>query len=255
MSDAHTPRTTSRVLQTPRNYRIYTTTREVPTEFPLPTVGAVLSATNFIAGFTNHYVMDVTDYPKGAGKVVTVTHGPVPTQIGGFIEYESVAYTFPPIYPNSTAFFPGGSKPRPRVVPAKVKYEYTLSPITAPTNWMDDPAIWDYESLDSGTFEVKSYLAEAAGATFANGSGDPGVDGNEGSVGDFLNPMFIGQDTINDAFSIYAPGDLYYLVGASSPHATDYAGFVAEKSMLMASRTIHTWYCFYMRRTVFVRAQ
>ena len=44
MSDAHTPITTEQVLQLPKGHVLYTTTREVPMEFPLPTLGAALSA-------------------------------------------------------------------------------------------------------------------------------------------------------------------------------------------------------------------
>jgi hypothetical protein len=245
MSDAFSPITTSRTLQTPQGYRIYTTQREVAAEYPLPTIGAAMST--FIAGFTGHYIMDVSDRPRGSRKIVTVTHGEVPS--GVFTEYESVAYTFPPIYPNSTAFFPGGSRERSRVVTGRVTYEYKLDPTSAPTDWTALAAIWDYSSLSTGPFEVLSYILESAGQQYTNG------DQENGLVGDFLNPSFIGVSTINDALVIYAPGDLYYNLGASSPSATTYAGLVSAKTELMASRIMHRWYCFYMLKTTWVKAQ
>lgn len=250
-SDPYSPITTSRQLDQPTGYRIYSTTRLVPTEFPIPAKGAVLSASNFIGGFGTdlapHYILDVTDAPHGTGKRVTVTHGPLPSAEGGYTEYESVAHTFPPIYPNNTAFFPGGSKARPRVVPAKVVYEYSLDP--SASGWLSAATIWDFSSRTTGPFEVQSYLSEAAGTNFTDGDGDSGL------VGDFMNPSFIGQDTINNAFTIYAPGDLFFAVTASAPSATTYASWVAAGSEIMKSRTIHRWYCFYMRRTVWIKAQ
>lgn len=247
MSDAHSPITTSRSLQTPQGYRIYTTTRTVPMEFPLPTVGALMSASNFIAGFTNHYIMDVSDVPKGSDKRVTVTHGAGPSGI--YEEYESFAYTFPAIYPNGTAFFPGGSRQRSRVVPARVQYEYRVAPNTPSPNWLTAATIWDYSDPITGPFEVRSYMQEAAGSYFT------GDDGSGGLVGDFLNSMFIGQDTVNDEISISAPGDLAYTIGVSSPSATTYAGWVSGNIEIIASRTLFKFYCFYARRTVWVRAQ
>jgi hypothetical protein len=253
MSDASTPITTSRVLSMPKGHRIYSTSREVATEFPLPAIGAVLAANNFIGGFTNHIVLDVTEAPgKGNLKRVTVTHGTIPS--GDFTEYESEAYTFPPIYPNDTTFMPGGSRPRSRNVIAKVVYQFQLTI----GSWLNDPTIWTIpsdpseltsEALSTGPFEVRSYIAEAAGETFVAG------DGSSGRVGDYLNGAFINLDTINDSFSIYDPGDLFYSVGASVPSATTYAGWVAAKTEIMTARTVHKWYCGYMRRTAFVRAQ
>jgi hypothetical protein len=243
MSDAYTPITTSRVLQTPRGHRIHTTTREVSDRFPLPVLGSELSASNFIAGFTDHIILDASEVPKpNGGKRVSVTHGTFPT--GVFTEYESQAYTFPPIYPGST-FMPGGSRARQRVVPARVTYEYRA----AIGDWMEAATLWDYLSPTTGPFEVKSYIAQAAGETFV------AEDGSSGRVGDYLNPFYIGIDTVNDAINVYDPGDLFYTIGASAPSATTYAGWVANKTELMASRTVHKWYTGYMRRTAYVRAQ
>lgn len=250
-SDPYAPITTSRQLDQPTGYRIYTTTRLVAAEFPIPSKGDVLSSSNFIGGFGTtenpHYILDVTDAPHNGGKRVTVTHGPLPLAEGGYTEYESLAYTFPPIYPNDSSFFPGGSKARSRVVPARVVYEYALDPIAS--SWTTAPTIWDFDDITTGPFEVQSRIAEAAGLNFTEGDGDTGL------IGDFMNPTFIGQDTINDAFIIYAPGDLFFEVAASIPDAATYAGWVGDNTELMASRTIHRWYCFYMRRTVWIRAQ
>jgi hypothetical protein len=249
MSDAFRPVTTSRSLQTPQGYRIYTTTRQVAMEFPLPVVGDLLSASNFIAGFTNHYIMDVNEVPNGDLKKVTITHGPVPS--GTYEEYESMAYTFPAIYPFSTTpeFFPGGSRQRGRVVPARVQYEYRLSPTTPAPNWLTAATIWNYSDPTTGPFEVLSYMQEAAGSYFE------ADDGTGGLVGDFLNSMFIGQDTINDEIAISAPGDLAYTIDPSLPSKTTYATWVAGNTEIMASRTLFKFYCFYARRTVWVRAQ
>lgn len=256
-SDAYTPITTSRSLQAPRGYRMYSSTRDVAVEYPLPEIGSLLSASNFIAGFTNHYVMDVSEFPlPHRAKRVTVQHGPFPTTGGVatvFTEYESQAYTFPPIYPYSVTppaigFMQGGSRARQRVVPARVTYEYQLLP-TSPTNWLTAPAIWDFSNATTGPFEVRSYIAQAAGENFVS------EDGNSGSVGQYLNPHFIGIDTVNDEITVYAPGELLYLIGASSPSASTYNTWVSTGAELMASRTIHRWYCGYMRRTAYVKAQ
>jgi hypothetical protein len=244
MSDAHTPITTSRTLQTPRGHRIYTTTRDVPVEFPLPVIGATLAASNFVAGFTDHIILDVSDVPLAhRAKRVTVTHGTVPT--GTFTEYESEAYTFPSIYPNFTSFMPGGSRARPRNVPSRVVYEYRLEP----GDWLDDPAIWDYVSPSSGPFEVESWLAEAAGQTFIF------EDGGSGRVGNYLNPFYIGVDAINDEVIIYDPGELFYVISESAPSASTYASWVAAGTEIMVSRVIGKWYCGYLRRTAWVKAQ
>lgn len=243
-SDAFTPSTTSRSLQTPLGHRIYTTTREVATEYPLPAVASLLSESNFIAGFTGHYILDVTDSPKGSnGKRVTVTHGTFPS--GSYTEYESLAYTFPAFYPTAGAVYAGGSRPRGRVVPARVVYEYRL----APGDWLTAPAIWNYSDPTTGPLEIRSFIAEAAGVNFTAGDGDTGM------VGDFLNPAFISMDTINNAIDISAPGDLAYTIGASAPDASTYNSWIVAGTEFMASRTIHKFYCGYMRRTVWVKAQ
>lgn len=249
MSDAFRPITTSRTLQTPQGYRIYTSQREVAAEYPLPAIGAAMSG--FLPGFTDHYIMDVTDRPYRAGKIVTVTHGPVPS--GTFTEYESVGYRFPMVYPNATTFFPGGSQARPRTVPGRVTYQYALDPDAA--GWLDLPAIWDFNpsgvapaGLASGPFEVKSWMVEAAGVMWDD-------DFNLGLVGDYLNQGFIGQDTLNDQIYVNGPGSEAHGIVASIPSVTQYAAWVTAGTELMASRVMGKWYCFYMLRSVFVKAQ
>jgi hypothetical protein len=243
-SDAFTPITTSRSLQSPLGHRIYTTTREVATEYPLPAIGSLLSDSNFIAGFTGHYILDVTDSPKASnGKRVAVTHGTIPS--GTYTEYESLAYTFPPFYPTPGAFYAGGSRPRSRVVVARVTYEYS----STPSSWLAVPTIWDLTNPASGPFEVISFMAEAAGASFVGGDGTPGA------VGDYLNPSFISHDTINNLIEIRVPGDLAFDIQPSAPSATQYNSWITSQTEFMASRTVHKWYAFYMRRTVYVRAQ
>lgn len=244
------PWTKFQYLKIPKNHKLYTTVILIPYSYTIPEAGQQISAISYLSGVAagrqSDYIVDVR-YPEAYGGYrLEIDHMTVPS--GSFTEYESVAYTFPPIYPNATAFFPGGSKPRSRVVPARVVYEYQLTP-TSPTNWLTAATIWDYTTPSTGPFEVKSYLAEAAGTNFIDD------DGTSGSVGEFLNPSFIGQDSINDAFNVYSPADLAYAVGASSPSAATYADWVANNTEIMVSRTIHSWYEFTMRRSVFVRAQ
>ena len=247
-SDPYSPVTTSRQIDTPNAYRIYTTTRKVASEFPIPAEGSALTSSNFIGGFDSvespHYIMQVDERPEQNGKVVTVTHGPIPA--GSFVEYESLAYTFPAIYPTvGSSFFPGGSRQRQRVVPATVTYEYR----TAPGDWLTAAVVWDGTTPSTGPFEIESVLMQAAAVNFIDG------DGASGLVGDYLNPAFITQDTLNDDVMIYSPGSLSYFIGRSIPSVATYAGWVTAKTLIMPSRTIHRWYCFYMRRTVQVVAQ
>lgn len=244
-SDAHTPITSSRTLQTPKGHHIYTTTRDVAVEFPLPAIGATMASSNFVAGFTDQIILDVSDIPlPHRAKRVSVTHGAFP--VGVFTEYEAQAFTFPAIYPDLTAaFMPGGSRERPRSVAARVTYEYRLEP----GNWLTAPTIWDYVDPATGPFELKSYLAEAAGQYFIT------ADSGSGQVGDYLNPYYLGMDVVNNQITISDPADLFYIIIASAPSLTTYANWVAANTELMASRTVHKWYCGYMRRTAYVRAQ
>ena len=249
-NDAFTPITVSRTLDTPKGYEIFTTTRKMAIEAPLPAMGSLLADANFIGGFTGHYVLDVTSSPMPMGnqKSVSVTHGIVPQ--GSFVEYETVPYLFPSIYPHNTppggtAFFPGGSLERSREALGEVTYEYAL----APTAWLDDAATWDYADLSTGPFCVQSFIAAAASECFEKDVG------SSGRVSDYLNPYYIGRDTINDEIIIRDPGILFFTIYPSVPSAATYAQWVAEKTKIMTSRTVHRWYCFYMRRTVKVKAQ
>jgi hypothetical protein len=92
-------------------------------------------------------------------------------------------------------------------------------------------------------------MQEAAGSFFT------ADDGTGGMVGDFLNSMFIGQDTVNNEIDISAPGDLAYTIDPSSPNVDTYAGWVSGNTEIIASRTLFKFYCFYARRTAWVRAQ
>lgn len=252
MSDAFRPITTSQRLDNPRGYRLFTTQREVPAEFTPPNIGDPLG--NFLPGsLSSNLVLSVSDSPRDGKQIVTVRHGLVPEGPDGgeaFVEYESFAYRFPPIYPNSTPFFPGGSQDRNRVVPARVVYEYAKIGSSKFNTWRDASTIWDFTDPTTGPFEVKSYIADAAAQKFT------GDDGSAGVVGQFLAPAFIAQDTINNSLSISSPGSLFYTVGASSPSATAYAAWVAARTEIIASRTISKWMGnIYCRRTVWVRAQ
>lgn len=243
--DATTPITTSSFVDLPKNHRVYTTTREVAIEMPLPAIGSSMST--FLPGpLGANIVLDAWETPSGnAKKKITVQHTATPS--GTFTERESVAYQFPPIYPNATAFFPGGSYRRPRNVIGRITYEFSRDPVAA---WGASPAIWNFVDPTTGPFEVESYLAKAAGEQFEDG------DGAGGMVGDFLNANFVAYDTINPPFTIYAPGDLFYAVPASRPSITVYAGWVANKTEIIVSRTIDDWLGdFSMRRTVYVPAQ
>lgn len=247
--DAYTPRTSSRQLETPRGYRMFTTIRDVPTEMQLPVMGDLLSVSKFVGGFDNHYVLDASDQPTATGKKITVNHGLLPygPNGGAYQEYESIAYTFPAIYPGGT-FMPGGSRQRQRLVPARVVYEYCADPAAA--GWLTAPTIWTPAILAPGTamdgpFEVYSNMLEASGAHDAAGN----------SVAQYLNAAFVGVDTISDDITISDPGILAYTILASVPSNTHYAGWIASGIELMAQRTIHTWYPLYMRRTAWVRAQ
>lgn len=252
MSDAFRPITTSQRLDNPRGYRLFTTQREVPAEFVPPEIGAALGT--FLPGsLSSNLVLGVSDSPRGGKQIVTVQHGPVPSGPdagGSFVEYESFAYRFPPIYPNATAFFPGGSQDRNRVVTGRVVYEYATVGSTAFNAWRDAATIWNFTDPTTGPFEVLSYIADAAGQKFT------GDDGSAGVVGQFLAPAFIAQDTINNSIAISSPGSLAYTVGESAPSATTYAAWVAARTEFIASRSISKWmgnvYC---RRTVWVRAQ
>jgi hypothetical protein len=262
MSDPFRPITTSRRLNAPANYRMWTTTRQFPAEYVPPVVGAnmqaILGTGNDDDGipWASHRVFYVTK-PEIKGGLVTlsITHGPIPglSTGGGFItftEYESFAYRFPPIYPNETAFFPGGSQGRGRTVPARVVYEYAAKGDARFNAWLAAATIWNYTDPTTGPFEVESRIAFWASEDYPTG------DGGYSTVGRWLSPSFIAQDTINNSIGISIPGELTATVEASRPSATTYAGWVNTGTEIMASRSLFKFQGdVYGRRTVWIKAQ
>lgn len=246
MSVAYSPITSSRQVEIPKGHRIYTSTRlQCAVEMAVPSQGAVVG--NFLGGVhAGNIILDAWDNPSADGKKsITIEHTAVPT--GSFVSLESVAYQFPPIYPNGTAFFPGGSYRRPRTVMGRITYEFSRTPLSS---WGSAPAIWNFSSLASGPFEVKSFLADASGEPYQDD------EGNSGTIGAWLKGNFIASDTIHDSVTISIPGILYFVIGTSAPSASQYAAWVAAQSELMVSRTVDDWYGdISMRRTVYVKAQ
>jgi len=241
------PWTTSRRLEEPLNHLVHTTVILIPIDpinFPLPSFGQTISALPYLSGVAEARQDDIItneSHPEAYGGYrLEIEHMLVPA--GQYEEWESIAYTFPAIY--------NISRQRQRVVPARVIYEYTADPGPLGDDWLAAPTIWDYADPTTGPFEISSVIQEAAGTNFTDGEGASGL------VGDFLNSTFITQDTLNDAISIYSPGDLAYEIAASVPSATTYLEWFEAKTEFITSRTIHTWRgTLYMRRTVYVRAQ
>jgi hypothetical protein len=245
--DPHSPITTSRQLDWPKGHRIYTTTRTVPAEYPIPLIGATMAAQlgNTPHPYASNIIIDVREGPiDNATRTLSIDHTAIPA--GTHTKYQTVACVFPAIYPNNTAFFPGGSMRRSRNVLGKVQYQFSQNP----SSWLAEGAIWNFTDPSSGPFEVESWLAQAANEIFIDG------DGNGRTVGEFLNGTFIAQDTVHNGIDISIPGDLFYQIAASRPSATTYAGWVANKTEIMISRTVDDWYGdILMKRTVLVRAQ
>lgn len=248
MSVAHTPITTSRQIEIPKGHRIFTTTRhQCPVEMPVPTQGSTM-ATFLGTGSTHagNIVLDAWDSPSGDGKKsITVEHTAVPGSVA--TTYETVAFQFPPIYPNGTTFFPGGSYRRPRNVLGRITYEFSRTPAAT---WGSALPLWDFAALSTGPFEVRSFLADASGEPYADD------EGNSGTIGSWLKGNFVASDTVHDAVIISIPGILYYAIPPSVPSATQYAQWVDAQTELMVSRTIDDWYGdISMRRTVYVKAR
>ncbi len=251
------PWTRRRYLSIPKNHVLWTTTILIPRSYTLPTVGQQIKNVSYLSevlgmlpGRQEDWIVDVRHPDAYGGYQLEVDHMLVPS--GSYSDYQTVAHVFPAIYPNNTTFFPGGSMRRSRNVLGRVQYDFTRTSGVGSdwAAWQAEPAIWDFSSRTSGPFEVQSLLAEAANENFIDG------DGDSGSVGKFLNPNFISQDTIHNAITISAPGDLFYEIDASKPSATTYASWVSGKSEIMVSRTIDDWYGdIKMKRTVWVRAQ
>jgi hypothetical protein len=250
--DSHTPITSSWQLDWPTGHRMWTTTRVVPAEYGtpgnslMPVVGQTMAKQlGASSPYANNVIVRVQEGPTQDGKIrLTLEHTTIPT--GVHTRYQSMAFVFPPIYPNNTTFFPGGSAARPRTVIAKTDYQFALSAAA----WMEEASIWDFTNPASGPFEVESFLAESANVVYE------AADGQPGTIGDFLFGTFVAQDTIHNAIEISVPGDLYYVIPPSRPSATQYAQWVASKTLLMASRTVDDWYGnILVKRTAWVRAQ
>ena len=261
--DPYRPITTSRRLAVPKNHRVWTTSRAFPANAPLPLIGQTMEG---ILGtgadadgnlWSTHRIISQPVMGKSDGALVQIslTHSTVPgLQSGGsfatFTEYESFAFRFPPIYPNSTAFFPGGSQQRPRTVTGRVVYEYAEVGSSRFNGWRGEESIWNYTDPTSGPFEVKSNIAKESSVEYEI------PDGGYSTVGRWLSAPFIFQDTINDAIAINIPGELAYTVAASAPSASTYAGWVAARTEFIAARSIFQWQGdIYGRRTVYVMAQ
>lgn len=246
--DPYTPTTTFRQLDWPRGHVIYRTSRLVPGEATQPGIGMFMSAV-FGEGtpYANHVIVATDNSPAQASshqRVQSFEHMLVPS--GTHVRYRSTPYTFPAIYPNGTAFFPWGSNARARLVMGRETSEYSTNPNT----WLDDATIWNGSDPTTGPLEIFSRIAEAAAQNFEDG------DGNSGRVGDYLSGQFITQDTIHNAITISAPGDLFYPIPPSVPSATLYAQWAAAKTWLIIRRGIEEWYGnILVRKTLEVRAQ
>jgi hypothetical protein len=251
---AHRPRTVRQRMDMPRNHYLYTTTIRAASETELPEIGDSMEGL-LGPSFTDQYVLECSDAPDGGGDdhVHTISHSVVPAD---HTEYESVAYTFPPIYPDmgdpqTRTFFVNGSEPRGRVVIGRVTYEYSRL-ATEIATWRADPTYSHVDATDAacGPFEVDSVLALAAGQSYEDD------DGNYRSIGSWLVGQYVMNNTLNDGMYISDPGTLYYLIGESNPSATTYAGWVEDHKEIMASRVITRWRGdMYMRVTRYVIAQ
>lgn len=241
--DAHSWIVRRRRVSFPKNARVYSCTREqLPMEMDLPEIGTD-AATILGSAFTGYVVTDSGDNPSGAKRNAYFEIAQVPS--GVFTEYESMGYTFPPIYPASgLTNFPGGSAARPRVVLAKVEYEFSRTP----SAWEADASIGT--GLTDGPFQPKSVLA------FASSQDYEGSNGSYYKVGQWLEGYFISQDTLNNAMDINIPGELFYAISASTPSASTYDGWVTAKSFFIADRSVSKWRGdIYVRVTRKVRAQ
>lgn len=239
MSDAFRPITTEQRLELPWNYVLYTTTRVVPAEKALPQIGALMSTE--MAGFATR-ILDVSAVPDGNGKKrLSIQHGDLPSNHD---EHESVAYTFPPIYPTAgLTKYAGGSQPRPMIVPARVSYEYAIKGGGAFTAWL---------GTNNTAFQVQSNIAKDAAEPYE----DPPDSGEYQRIGDWLNGTFIFQNTVHNPINISIPGVLAYSIAASVPSASAYVSWILNRTELVAHQYITRWRGdIYMRVTKRVQAQ
>lgn len=240
------PLTLRQRVSLPRNALLYNTTLRLPEEKALPQVGALMGPL-LGPSFAASRVIDVSGSPSRRDDdfTHTIQHAPVPST---HVEYESVAYNFPPIAPfrigAPRTFYPGGSAVRQRVVTGQVTYEYSVTP----ADWDADPTTAN--DATTGPFEVQSYLAKHAVVAFQDG------DGEWHRIGDWLNSFYLASNTLNDYVTMTLPGAFYYYILASVPSAATYSAWVASNTYFIASRTVTKWRGdIYMRVTTRVRAQ
>lgn len=236
----------------PPNFSIYNATRKsLPAEAECPDVGTEVSS---IAGFTSKYAghfVIASGQSVGGDKVDAWFH--FCTTPGNHVEYESMGYVFPPIYPpdKDLAFtnFPGGAPARSRVVYAEVTHEYNHGgPLAA---WLTDPVV--ATNATSGPFQPKSVLLQSAAEPYQD------LEGTWKTIGTWLQGQFLAQDTLNDGIAISLnkyPESLSYNIDPSIPSATTYDGWVTSKTKFIADRVIRKWRGgFYVRVTRKVVAQ
>lgn len=246
------PWTTYTQLDVPKNHKVYTTVILIPISYDIPELGETISEYDYLsdvpAALQSNLITNV-NYPNAYGGYrLEIQHTALPD--GTHVVWESIAHNFPAIYPNETTFFPNGSLNRPRVVVARVEWEFCADPTVGDPSWQNDAVIWDWIDVTTGPLEVESLILEASTQTFIDG------DGDSGQVGEYLNQTFINQTTIHPAISISAPGDLAYSIEASIPSIATYADWVTNGTEFMLRRTISNWLgTLYARRTVWIKAQ
>ena len=228
--DPHSWIVTERVLEFPDGHVLYRAERDVSPEFPLPTTGTN-AGTLLGSNYNGLTVTSAGRFARANRKIVYFEFSGVPST---HVEYESMGYVFPALYPsNGRANFPGGSAPRSRVVPARVTYEYASG--TPPTSWLTAAAT--SPTATGGPFEPRSYIAAAAATVFE------GQDGNSYRVGQWLVGAFINQNTLNDHIDIdlQAPYSLEYDLLSSTPSHATYDSWITSRTRIMADRVIRKW--------------
>lgn len=241
---------TRRRIVRPMNAIVYRARKIGSPEDPLPKIG---EPADKYAGppYSGHVITEVGDFIR-SNKLVLWFHFVDVSAFTGqesFVDWESMAYVFPAIYPTEgLQNFAGGSLPRSRTVPAEVTYEFHHG-AEPPSAWINAPA--EGQGLDD-PLRVKSYIAEAASHIYE-------VDGGGSRrVGRWLSTPHINQNTINDQVDInlQAPDSLSYGVPPSAPSATTYDGWVTDKKRFVADRVVSRWQGeIWMRRTRRVVAQ
>ena len=93
MADAYSSNTTKQRLPTPLNGTIYTTTRVVASEKPLPAIGSTMES-ELGPTWNDSYVIGTSDGPDSAKGILTITHVRIPSeddQLGSNWEQVQVA--------------------------------------------------------------------------------------------------------------------------------------------------------------------